>query len=1426
MLTDDGQTIIGREIYLRDLRATLGNLEAAGAKLVVTNEQLIKRILKSGFKYKLSNGWFLERDTVNREHRVRLKGVSGFGRIGDQLKSDGLFTEVVQSETRFYIPTKASVATKVLDRVLEGRDLVEEIAPEIIAEERGAYQQREDGNAETRRMGENLLEITANLAEAPKQRPGGIETVATAINAELIADQSTSLFGKVVKTGEDLATLAQVYRDPRYETMRFFLTDADGKIVYSTAVSARLPGATAAFAMGESVENLAHDIRRSRGVTNLWMLHNHPSGKATPSGTDQELTMQIMDELTDLGVKVTVDHVVINSNEFSHMQALKQGTKPARLQTRVSVKHDFGEDLLLQAAMPHPLLNKHVGTSSDIADIGAALHKGAGWITVIGVTSRSETRAFGEIHESALGDNKLLKKYLREFAQAHGARDLYLVGVREELIFKKGLLRTKGQRWARDLVALGYVRDVIGTDYQSLTNRDNVVEMIDVQLGMQVRESTQKVVREERGSYESDVTKNQEEIVEKVKKGQPLDRIMRFMFVQALSPFGVFGEVLNERGEFKMGLAALNRVKKFLGSATFSDDSPFRFMNGHLEHARMGLIDRHGVPEEFIQRGFEATAQQRKLLREGLEFINRLFEAGVTSLQESIIIQKMLTGKDLDGHEAEISTAEWEGLAGEIRAAVEALGLEAVNLGLVSRESYERNKGTYLHRVYTEYELGGKDKTLSRFMGSLVAGKKHQIKGDEMKGRGIFQEVTQGRLLKDISSPDVQDFFGIKKRRGKPDETLLTKKFRILDLYDEGKSPGNQTLPGIEDTPLAHKLKKRLIVPADAPIDLALGNYEDRGVYEVRRIVGDKLVLWRDFTKAERVQMGEILDARYTIAKTYHVLAQDLASARFFKDIAANEEWTWERGSNPPDEIVAKASSALRHYVGFEWVQVPSDPITKTGGKKRWGALAGRYVRAEIWKDLTELDAMNQKGPWQKLLTQWKLNKTARHPVVHMNNVMSNLTLMDLIDVRARDLWRGINEYNDRGELYQLARDHGGFGASYIDQEIKDEILTPILSDMSKEAKKGLYEEGTFLKKLMFVNQYSRMASEGIQRLGKLIGDFDRASVEWYRTEDEVFRMAIFIRRMELGDSPHEAAALAREQMLNYDIRAPWVNSARRSVLPFIAYTYRAVPAIAEAMVRRPWKFAKYALLAEMANSLAYAVSDGDEEWERASLRPETQGSVWVGGAPRMMRMPYNDKHGNPVFLDIRRWIPAGDVFDVSPNNPLPIPAWLHFGGPVMIAAEFLLNKQAFTGTQIVDPNIDSLGDKTKKYGAFAYRSFMPSAPWIYESWYWQKIARAVSGGRDAIGRDYTLGSALLSSTGIKATGHDVELNFEYRSREFDRTERALKYALRLNRRDLARGLIKADEARRIETDHLDKLKRLNENRRKTFAPLMRRDLQ
>jgi len=99
--------------------------------------------------------------------------------------------------------------------------------------------------------------------------------------------------------------------------------------------------------------------------------------------------------------------------------------------------------------------------------------------------------------------------------------------------------------------------------------------------------------------------------------------------------------------------------------------------------------------------------------------------------------------------------------------------------------------------------------------------------------------------------------------------------------------------------------------------------------------------------------------------------------------------------------------------------------------------------------------------------------------------------------------------------------------------------------------------------------------------------------------------------------------------------------------LPFISYTYRAVPVIAKSVATRPWKIAKLATSAYAMNTMGYMLAPGDEDEERRSMRDDIQGKTWLG-TPRNIRMPFRDEHGNPVFMDIRRWIPAGDVFDTN----------------------------------------------------------------------------------------------------------------------------------------------------------------------------------
>lgn len=1324
-------------------------------------------------------------------------------------------------------------------------------------------------------FGNDLLEKLEGASEhnrgLPETHPN-VSTVAMQINKDIIQNRSVQYIGMKVQTPADMASLAQAYRDPQFETLRYVFLDTNGNVIYQTAVSARLPASVPAQPAGTNgwLKNLFRNMQRNN-ANYVYMIHNHPSGKSKPSPADIALTkeMKVMADHFSMGL----NHIVVNSNEYSTIA-------PNGSVTTVTADFFEGPDPLLtpKRGMEHDLLGVDMGSNpKQWAAAGKAIQS-PGNVTLIGMTPRNEVRAIGEISWQKLKNMpiKQLQKELQSWKVMSGSARLVLAGApMDTVIFPDALplsknhdyvtsAQMKGLSKMGDKLHRGLTRSGIVYDFVDTAGNSALYERQFARPGRKYKDGEKAGINEAGQFYEdgieaeqidSEAVRRQRETVQNVRSGQPLDRLFRFMF----TGLGIFEDrwlQTNEAGEdpsFKLGEAGLSKLSYWLHDTWFPTDTTdaaneldeegrrpfaptgirnraFAYGNRFLKRARHGLIDRFGLPDGVRELDERRFRERLETVTEGVEAAQKLIEMGADSLEEAKILQDFLTGEIAAN---QIQDKEWASLAEEVQASIEHMGMEAVNLGFVSMETYQQNKGTWLHRAYYEHEsyLSEGD-SLQRWIGQTLRGAGRGIRGDAFKGRGIFMDISQRRLLRDVPR-NVADRLGWgepkTKVSGKPDNMLLGARFKIFDqLVDENAT---MLAPGIPAGATPTKIKRRIYWPADEEVPASFGNYELRGDFVVRNVKGKNFNLWRDYNKKEREQMGEIMDARYNIIKTFQLLSRDLANGRFFKSLSENPEWTWdEKIAGPiPTHLVADKSDKLRNYFDADWVLVPDTPVSKTKGVKKWGALAGRYVKMEVWKDISEISEMNSSNFWTRIMTEFKLNKTARNPVVHMNNVMSNFALMDLLDIRARDLVEGtllvlapgvlrnpklkslhpfFTRHHDPDLLAEM-RSNGAFGHSLIDLEITGDVMDPIARELRDVMGKIAADGG---KQSMFTTF----------KVLNVVSKLWTGQTELYRKEDEVFRAATVIRKLQQGYSMSEAARMGREQFLNYDIRAPWVNAARRTVLPFVSYTYRAVPAITQAIMRKPWKLAKYIVIAEAANALAYAVSGGDEEYERGSLRKEVQGDisfgVFPGGVPRMIRLPANDDYDRPQFLDIRRWIPAGDVFDLHNASPLPIPTWMQFAGPLSIASELASNRSAFTGQDIVDPLADSLGEKGAGYVNHIFQSMAPSAPWIPGSWYWNRIAEA--GKReDPVGRTNSRGQAVMQSFGIKVSSQDPELGYVYKVREFESTARALKGQLNKARRDFTRNIINEKGWQEAQNAYRQKMGFLQQQMEETFAP-------
>lgn len=127
------------------------------------------------------------------------------------------------------------------------------------------------------------VQIEMDLAGLLKKKD--IQTAFDAFKRDLIYDGGVSFVGRTFRNASELAAAANIFRDPRFETVRYIFTDAEGKVVMNTGVSSQIPNCSPIFTkpqMLPDIFNKAQDL----GARNVYMMHNHPSGDPTPSGAD------------------------------------------------------------------------------------------------------------------------------------------------------------------------------------------------------------------------------------------------------------------------------------------------------------------------------------------------------------------------------------------------------------------------------------------------------------------------------------------------------------------------------------------------------------------------------------------------------------------------------------------------------------------------------------------------------------------------------------------------------------------------------------------------------------------------------------------------------------------------------------------------------------------------------------------------------------------------------------------------------------------------------------------------------------------------------------------------------------------------------------------------------------------------------------
>jgi len=493
-------------------------------------------------------------------------------------------------------------------------------------------------------------------------------------------------------------------------------------------------------------------------------------------------------------------------------------------------------------------------------------------------------------------------------------------------------------------------------------------------------------------------------------------------------------------------------------------------------------------------------------------------------------------------------------------------------------------------------------------------------------------------------------------------------------------------------------------------------------------------------------------------------------------------------GKKPGDAIdgdLVDASERMRDvFKPGEWVQVPDTKIPGTNVLK-YGKLAGRIIPGPVWNDVRQTVGFRFKPlgeTYAAILGAWKTAKTALSPAVHTNNVMANFVMADWHDVSASHILKalriilGASQRDGKGligrtgnalsrsgiadaeaarEILTRYADSGANLGSWVTSELQREQIEPLLAALEKElgiagqSISGQIGVMVALQKALQLRFPSAWEAFKPTIAGKVITTEAKSLIDLYEAEDQVFRLAAWLKAKEDGAGDLVAGKVARRSFLDYNINAPWIQAVRNTALPFISFTYRAVPMILETAARKPHKLMKLGLVAGALNALGYMLSGGDEDDERKLLPDEKAGSIF-GMVPKLIRMPWNDKHGQPVFLDIRRFVPVGDIFDLgATHSAVPVLPFVVPGGPLALLSELVSNKSQFTGKAITQET-DTATEKAAKVADHLYKAFAPNIIVLPGTHAFSGVVDAGSGRTDAFGREQSVAQAVATGFGVK----------------------------------------------------------------------------
>jgi len=270
---------------------------------------------------------------------------------------------------------------------------------------------------------------------------------------------------------------------------------------------------------------------------------------------------------------------------------------------------------------------------------------------------------------------------------------------------------------------------------------------------------------------------------------------------------------------------------------------------------------------------------------------------------------------------------------------------------------------------------------------------------------------------------------------------------------------------------------------------------------------------------------------------------------------------------------------------------------------------------------------------WRKLLGLWKVGKIVNPKTMARNLFGGNVILSH---VGGFPMWRQPRAYL---KAFKAIRTGDKY---YIGARSEDLMRTT----WSAGELKQLFEAESEMVGILTGKLPEDMASVTkamirVQAIGQKGGRLYQKLEEWSK-------LAHYIDAIETrGMTSEQAAYEAQKWLFDYG-RVTKFQEKYRSMpygAPFATFTFKAMPRIAEAVIKTPWRFAlPAAFIFGLEEAARRTIKDTpEEEAAKKELRPSWQKGSFMG-LPNFARTPLVDEYGREYFWNLTYWLPWGDI--------------------------------------------------------------------------------------------------------------------------------------------------------------------------------------